>query len=259
MNIIILGTSGSGKGTQAKLLCGKLGLNYVSMGDILRAAAKNRVDIDETINKKGELVPDEITYSVLRDYLESKNIVDNILFDGYPRSARQYNFLKTWLTKKGKQFDLALLLEISDKEAIRRLSARRIDRKTGEIYNLITDPPPEKLSKGNLFIRDDDKPNAIKKRLQWYKDTTNPLIKILKKDGILIKIDGERPIDTIFVDIMRQINEASTGLHPGYLLPALRREQNPSEAKISSLSSTSLCSRFFAKGDKDSDAKKNQN
>lgn len=205
MNIIILGPSGSGKGTQAKLICKELGLNCVSMGAILRNAAKNRPDINERINKKGELVPDEITFSVLKDYLEGRKIFDGILFDGYPRSVKQYNLLKSWIGKRGGRLDLALLLQISDEESVRRLSARRIDKKTGEIYNLITEPPPQSVLSANLIQRDDDKPEAIRKRLQWYKDTTNPLTRVLKEEGILIEIDGERPVKTIFEDTMRKL------------------------------------------------------
>lgn len=207
MNLIILGPSGSGKGTQAKLLCEKLGLAYLSMGDLLRATARQRKDIDEWINKKGELVPDEITFSVLKEHLEKKGVYDNILFDGYPRSVGQYNILKSWLESKGSKLDTAIFLDISDNEAVRRLSARRIDASSGKIYNLVTEPPPQNTPLENLIHRDDDKAEAIKRRLEWYKKETFPLIELLEKQSILIKVDGEQPIKAIFKTILGKLGD----------------------------------------------------
>ena len=207
MNLIILGPSGSGKGTQARLLCDKLKLAYISMGDLLRDAARTRKDIDEWINKKGELVPDEITFSVLKEHLEKNKVYDNLLFDGYPRSIRQYNLLKSYLESKGVKLDMAIFLAISDEEAVRRLSARRIDVNTGEIYNLITEPPPQNIQLDNLVHRDDDKPEAIKRRLEWYEKETFPLIKLLGEQSVLIKVDGEQPIKTIFKTILERVGD----------------------------------------------------
>lgn len=207
MNLIILGPSGSGKGTQARLLCEKLALEYISMGDLLRATARQRKDIDEWINKKGELVPDEITFSVLKKHLEKKGVYDNILFDGYPRSVGQYNILKSWLESKGSKIDTAIFLDISDNEAVRRLSARRIDASSGKIYNLITEPPPQNTPLENLIHRDDDKAEAIKRRLEWYKKETFPLIELLEKQSILIKVDGEQPIKAIFKTILGKLGD----------------------------------------------------
>ena len=206
MNIIILGPQASGKGTQARLLSGNLGFFYFESGDFWREKAKSDPRIDEIINKKGELLPDEETFSLVRDFLKKKAPPsDNLLLDGYPRSLKQYELLKNWLSQEGKKIDLAILLKISDEEAVRRLSARVVCEKCGTVYNLITNPPPDGKCKcgGNLVQRPDDQPEAIKRRLEAYHRVTAPLTNVLKKEGILVEVDGERPITVISTDLLK--------------------------------------------------------
>ncbi|MFV1917219.1 MAG: adenylate kinase family protein [Patescibacteria group bacterium] len=210
MNIIILGPQGSGKGTQAKLLTEKLNLYDLDMGKFLREVAKINPKIDSIVNKKGKLIPAGIVFSLMSEQLE-KEVPDrsNILFDGYPRSIKQYELLKTWLKEKRGKISHAIYLSIGEEESVRRLSKRRICEKCGTIYNLITNPPPGGKCEcgGNLFQREDDKPEAIKQRLTVYKKTTEPLIDIYKKEGILLEINGERPTDVIFKDIISRLGQ----------------------------------------------------
>ena len=208
MNIIILGPQGSGKGTQAKLLVDKLGLYNFESGDFLREVAKSNSMIDRLINQKGVLLPDGVVFSLVSEFLEQKvPNRDNILFDGYPRSIKQYDLLKDWLSESGTKINFSIFIDIREKESIRRLSARRICIKCGNVYNLITNPPPSKSCEcgGDLIQRTDDTESAIVERLKEYKKTTHPLIELLAKEGILIKVDGEKPIDKIFADIMAKI------------------------------------------------------
>lgn len=208
MNIIILGPQGSGKGTQTKLLAKKLNLYYFESGKFLRGLAKTDKTIDERINKKGELLPDEEVFSLVSDYLNEKiPAANNLIMDGYPRSIRQYELLEDWLKQRGAKIDKAILLEISEKESIRRLSARRMCEKCGQIYNLITNPPPEKGCScgGNLIQREDDTRKSVIKRLAAYNKVTKPLVEQLENQGILERVDGERPIKTIFEDILSRL------------------------------------------------------
>jgi len=204
VNIIILGPQGSGKGTQAELLVDKFGLFYFESGKFLRKLAKKDRRIDEIISKRGELIEDREMFSYMSERLEKEVPAgQGVLLDGYPRSIAQYELLKEWLKARGAKVDWAIFLDISEKESVRRLSARRISKKTGKIYNLITNPPPSGV--GKLIQRSDDKPAVIRKRLALYKETTEPLIKVLAKESILMKINGERPIEVIFEDIINRL------------------------------------------------------
>jgi len=153
------------------------------------------------IMNEGKLVPDEEFTSYLTAYLDERNIYDNIVFDGFPRTVTQYNFLKSWLTQKNVKLDLVIVLEISEEETIKRLSARRLDPATGKIYNLITELPPVGVNVSTLIQRDDDKPEAIKKRLSVYRSQTTPLIEELKGKTEVVEVDGERPINNIYKEI----------------------------------------------------------
>lgn len=209
MNIIILGPQGSGKGTQARLLAQKYKLFYLESGEFLREIAKTNKEIDQIINVRGNLVPDEQMISLIKNYLDNKVPEgNNILFDGYPRSIKQYELLKQWLGEKGQKIDKAFFLDISEEESIKRLSARRVCDRDGKVWNLITNPPPTPgkcTCGGNLLQRPDDKPEIIRERLAQYQKTTQPLIEMLEKENLLIKVNGERPIEVIFHDLVNYV------------------------------------------------------
>lgn len=210
MNLIILGPQGSGKGTQAKLLAKELDLYYFESGDFLRKLAKKDERIDRIINEEGRLLPDEETFEFVKEELD-KNVPegDGMILDGYPRTVKQYRLLGTWLSERDEDIDHAILLDISEKESIRRLSARRKDEETGKVYNLLTNPPGPEVDRDRLTQREDDKPEAIKTRLRQYKEQTKPLVGYLRKMGILMEVDGERTIETIFKDIVGRLKGGS--------------------------------------------------
>lgn len=206
MNIILFGPQGSGKGTQARLLCEKFGFFYFESGAYLRKIAEKYPEVGKTM-AEGKLVPDKEMTSYLTAYLDQEGLYDNILFDGFPRTPDQYSFLKVWLDQKNVQIDLAIVLEISESETLRRLSGRRLDPETGKIYNLVTDPPPADIDINKLTQREDDKPEAIKKRLELYKTRTEVLISEVSKDSKVVRINGERSIEEINNEIVAAVEK----------------------------------------------------
>jgi len=181
VNIIILGPQGSGKGTQAALLVEKFGLQHFEAGKILRSIAdsdnKYAAAVKTAINS-GNLVPDELVRLIAWDFI-TKHKNGGVIFDGYPRSVAQYEHLQDMLMKFGQRIDRVIDLEISKEETIKRLTKRG---------------------------REDDTPEAIKKRLELFWQQTNPVIERAKQEGVLLEIDGERPIEVIHQDINDQIN-----------------------------------------------------
>ena len=209
MNIVLLGAPASGKGTQAKLITEKLGLYHFQTGELCRDLAKKNKRIREIVSS-GKLVPEQEMTMYVVDFLSSNyKKMKNILFEGFPRFISQYEALDKFLNTKGDDIDMVISLDISEKEAIRRLSARRICRKCGNIYNLITNPPPVGKCKcgGKLYQRKDDQPEAIKTRFEYYRKNTKKLIDYLDKKKKLIRIEAERPIEVIFKDILKKLKK----------------------------------------------------
>lgn len=208
MIVIFFGPQGSGKGTQAKMLAEKYNLLFLSMGDLLREESKIDKDVDEMINKRGVLIPDEITLRVFKNFLKKKGKKDDFILDGFPRTIKQYRLLNSVLKKMGKKVDLAILLDISQEETIKRLSGRRMDPKTGKIYNLKTAPKPgPEVDVPGLLQREDDKPEAITKRLKEYHSNTKPLLNLFKKKNVLVSINGEQPIEKIQEEIVKAVEK----------------------------------------------------
>ena len=204
MVIVFIGPPGSGKGTQAKKLADKLGFLYLSTGKMLRDRQSSRPELAEIMNR-GELIPDETLMPLFLDYLEKRNAFDNLIVDGSPRSVVQYDKMQKMFRKKGSEIKWAIFLNIGKYEVVGRLSARRQDRKSGKIYNLVTNPPGPDVDIENLITRDDDKPGVIEERFEEYLNETKPLIERLRRDGILIELNGEEPIDVIFEKMLKKL------------------------------------------------------
>jgi adenylate kinase len=203
MILLFIGSPGSGKGTQAKRVAERLHLRHFSTGEIFRQM--DNPEIDKYMGQ-GNLIPDEIVMRVFRKYIEKEDLHDDLLIDGSPRSLYQYSKFKDIFSAYDKNIDFAIYIRISDKEALRRLTSRREDKKTGEIYNLITNPPGPDVDPSNLVIRDDDKKEAVLERLRVQK-VPEDMLKTIKEDGILIEIDGERPVEEITEDIISRLKD----------------------------------------------------
>ena len=205
MNIVLLGSPASGKGTQAEILCREFGLFHLSTGDISRKLAESNNRIKEMIDA-GKLIPSEEMTMYVLDFLKAqKPDLTNILFEGFPRFITQYEALANFLRSKGDDIDLVISLEVSQKIAIERISSRRVCEKCGTNFNVVTKPSKmdgicDKCG-GKLIQRKDDTPESVKVRFEYYRENTKELTDYLDKKGLLIKVNGERPIDEIALDL----------------------------------------------------------
>lgn len=212
MNLVIAGPQGSGKGTQAELLAKKFGLVHIESGKILREemAAKTPLGlgIAQRMNE-GRLIPDQIITQILKRYLTPKLVKRGIIFDGSPRSLGQAQWLDRQMAGQGAEINYLILLKVSEKESIRRLSSRRNCPKCNRIYNLITKPPAKDGVCDDchipLAVREDETPEAIKKRLEEYRRQTTPVIDYYRQKNKVIEINGEQPIETIHQEIIRRL------------------------------------------------------
>ena len=204
MILILLGAPASGKGTQASLLAKEFNLYHFQTGSIARELAQTNPRI-KNIVESGQLIPEEEMTMYAIDHL-ARNIpqMKDILFEGFPRFVSQYEALDEYLKSKGDDIDAVISIEVSEEEAVKRMAARRTCKKCGRVYNLITNPPPQEdkcKCGGELFQREDDKPEAIKTRFRAFQENTKQLMDELDLKGKLIKVDGERPIDDIQKDL----------------------------------------------------------
>jgi adenylate kinase len=209
MNIIILGAQGSGKGTQAKFLSEKYGLPHISTGDIFREAAEKKIELGLKAKshwEKGSLVPDEITIGIVKERLSRPDCGQGFVLDGFPRTLAQAEGLDEFA-----QVDAVIELKISDDDAVKRLSGRRQCRKCSAVYG--PENPSKKAGKcgncgGELYQRDDDKPDVIKKRLGIYHEETEPLLEYYKPRKIVYAVDASKSIKEVFASVCKIIEEA---------------------------------------------------
>lgn len=204
MKIVLLGKPGSGKGSQAEFLVKKFKLCYIAMGNILREIEKQETELGTTVRKhidKGELVPNEITIQILKKRLSEPDCAGGFLLDGFPRDLEQAEELE-----KISEIDKVIYLDIPDDLIVKRLSNRRTCS-CGAVFNLITNPPKKEgicnVCGKELYIRKDDNPDAIRKRLEVYNKETKPVIEFYGKKGILAKVDGSRPITQVDKEISK--------------------------------------------------------
>lgn len=200
--ICLFGPQGSGKGTQAKILTDKLGVPHISTGELFRVAVESQtklgMEVKDLLNR-GELVPDELTFNLLKERLMQNDCANGFILDGYPRTKKQAELLD-----EVERVNYVIVLDISDKEAIQRLSGRRNDPVTGKVYNLYSLPKPTPDIAGRLVQRSDDTEEAIKERLAQYHAETEPIL-MHYKDRV-VHINGEQNIEEVAEEIARKLN-----------------------------------------------------
>jgi adenylate kinase len=204
VRLVLVGPPGAGKGTQAQFIAAQFAMPKISTGDIFRANVSQGSDLGISAKKymdAGDLVPDEVTNAMVRERLKEDDAVDGFLLDGFPRNVPQAETLGEMLTDMGLSLDVVLELVVDDEEVIRRLSGRRTCRSCGHIWHVDFDPPGREgicdHCGGELFQRDDDKPDTVQHRLDVYAEQTAPLISFYAEKGILLGIDATGPVDDV--------------------------------------------------------------
>lgn len=214
MKIIMLGAPGAGKGTQAKKIAAEYSIPHISTGDIFRANIKEGTELGvkaKSYIDSGNLVPDEITIAMLLDRIHQDDCKKGFVLDGFPRTIAQAVSLGEALDKLGEKIDYAVEVDVPDSAILSRMSGRRVCLSCGSTYHIEFTPPTKEnvcdSCEHDLVIRDDDKPETVKKRLEVYHELTSPLVDYYDKHGILKKVDGTKLPEDVFSDIIAMLRE----------------------------------------------------
>ena len=203
MKLIFLGPPGAGKGTVAQKLVDELGILQISTGDLLREAVKQGTELGlkaKGYMDSGELVPDDLVIGLLKERIATPDCASGFILDGFPRTIPQAEALEA----AGVAVDKVINFGLADEVIIHRLSGRRIHKETGKIFNVnpggIPAPPPD-MAPGELYQRDDDKPEAIGNRLVVYREQTEPLIAFYEARGLLGNVNADQDLEPIAADV----------------------------------------------------------
>jgi adenylate kinase len=204
MRLVLVGPPGAGKGTQAKYLAQHFGIPQISTGDIFRANVAQQTELGREAKRymdAGDLVPDEVTIAMVRDRLGQEDAAGGFLLDGFPRNVHQAEALNQLLEEMDAPLDAVLELKVDDEEVVRRLSGRRTCRQCGHVWHQEFDPPKQDgvcdKCGGELFQRDDDQPDTVKRRLEVYQEQTAPLVGFYREIGLLKTIEATGPVDGV--------------------------------------------------------------
>lgn len=214
MKIIMLGAPGAGKGTQAKKIADRYDIPHISTGDIFRANIKEGTELGKKAKEymdQGLLVPDELTVDLVVDRIQKDDCSKGYILDGFPRTIPQAEALDVALTGLGTKVDYAINVEVPDENIIKRMSGRRACPVCGATYHTEHIPPKKEGTCdrcGNeLILRDDDKPETVKKRLDVYHAQTQPLIDYYTKQNVLVEVDGTQDMEDVFNSIVAILGE----------------------------------------------------
>lgn len=214
MRLVLLGPPGAGKGTQASAIVNRYNIPHISTGDIFRANIKEGTELGKKAKdymNKGLLVPDELVVSIVKDRLTKEDCKFGFLLDGFPRTVSQAESLDTELLSMGTKLDRVINIDAESKVLIERAIGRRICKQCGATYHIKFNPPKVEgvcdLDSGPLFQRDDDIEETVATRIQVYFDQTQPLIDYYQDKGLILNVDGIKPIDEIYKLIVKELED----------------------------------------------------
>ncbi|HEY8363209.1 MAG TPA: adenylate kinase [Tissierellaceae bacterium] len=214
MRLVLLGPPGVGKGTQAAAIVKRYNIPHISTGDIFRANIKEGTELGKKAKEymdKGLLVPDEIVVSIVKDRLSKDDCKNGFLLDGFPRTIEQAEALDEELKNMGIKLDKVVNIYADKEILIERATGRRICKKCGATYHIKFNPPKVEnicdIDGGELFQRDDDNEKTVATRIEVYQKQTEPLIEYYTKKGIILNVDGTKPIDEVFETIVKGLEE----------------------------------------------------
>jgi len=218
--LVLLGPPGSGKGTQAERLKEQLGLPHVASGDLFRENVGNETELGllaKVYMDRGQLVPDDVTIAMVRERLRQLDCDDGVILDGFPRTLAQAQALDKMLAGTGRALAGVLYINLPDEETVRRLSGRWICGQCQTPYHVVFSPPAEEgmcdECGGELYQRDDDKPETVRARLRVYHEQTAPLIDYYRRASpsagsgrsLLVEVDGAGDIETVSAALLDAI------------------------------------------------------
>lgn len=211
--VVLLGVPGAGKGTQAKLLEQALHIPQISTGDIFRFNLKNKTELGllaKSYMDRGDLVPDTVTIQMVADRLAWEDCARGAILDGFPRTLAQAAALDE-ITAPFGGVGVTPLITIEDDEAMRRITGRRVCRTCGAVYHVDFNPPQQAgrcdVDGGELYQRDDDKPDTVRNRLYVYYKLTSPLVGYYYAKGLLVEVDGAQAIEVVQKAVVDAIAE----------------------------------------------------
>ena len=212
MNIILIGAQGSGKGTQAEKLTQVFGICHVASGDLFREAIDAKTELGMKVKAyldRGELVPDDLTTTMVLNRIQEPDCARGVLLDGFPRTVAQAQALDKGLEALGKHIDLAVYLKVPKEELLKRLSGRYICRANQHVYNIYSNPPKVPgvcdLDGSELYQRSDDRGEAVEKRLNIFFKETILLLDYYGRQHKLIEVNGDQSIDRVQEDLLNAI------------------------------------------------------
>lgn len=208
MHMVLMGPPGAGKGTQAAKIVAELHVPHIATGDMFRAAVQQGTPLGRQAKAymdAGQLVPDSVTIGIVRERLGKADARLGFILDGFPRTVAQAQALAEILRELGVKLDVVINIDVPDEELVARLAGRRVCRGCGATYHLRYNPPRQDgrcdQCGGEIYQRDDDREDTIRKRLAVYASQTQPLIAYYRQQGVYVEIDGRQEIGKVWQDI----------------------------------------------------------